>query len=69
MCREMDRVYNDGDKRRQVKVALNMIDENYSTEQIVRISELTEAEVTRLQERKIHKEGRKVQQIQAAQMV
>ena len=57
MCREMDRVYNDGAKRGQVKVALNMINKEYSANEIVDMTELTLEEVTSLQERKKRKDA------------
>ena len=57
MCREMDRIYNDGAKRSQVKVALNMINKEYSANEIVDMTELTLEEVTSLQERKKRKDA------------
>lgn len=57
MCKEMDKVYNDGDKRRQVRVALNMLNDNATTDKIVLYSELSLEEVQRLQERKKKKDA------------
>ena len=60
MCREMDKIYNsgeiDGDRRRQVKVALNMLNDNLSAEKVAQYSELPIDDVNRLIERKKKKE-------------
>ena len=57
MCKEMDRVYNDGVKRERVRVALSLIEDGFSTDQIEKHSKLTQSEVQRLQERKKKKDA------------
>ena len=55
MCYEMDRVYSEGGKYSQVKVALNMITDNLPAEKIAEYSELSIAEVQALIDRKKRK--------------
>lgn len=57
MCREMDKIYNDGERRGKVKVALNMINNNFPADQIVSMTELSNDDVNRLIERKKKKEA------------
>lgn len=61
MCREMDKIYNsgeiDGERIGKVKVALNMINNNFPADQIVSMTELSNDDVNRLIERKKKKEA------------
>ena len=57
MCLEMNKIYNEGELRGKVKVALNMINSNFPADQIVRVTELSDDDVNRLIERKKKKEA------------